>query len=312
MSSGLMFLALLPGILIIYYVYKKDKVEKEPWRLIIRLMFFGALSCIPAAFFETMIDAATPSYQQGTLAFALSNAFLSAALCEEIFKFLFLKIGAWRNPAFGYRFDGIVYGVSVAVGFAVLENLMYVSTGGLEVALMRGVLSVPLHAFCGVFMGIFFGAAKAAQVQGKSSLKYQLLALIVPMIIHGVYDTFAFLGNSTATIALLAFVLIMYIVSIRYIRQFSRDDWQTGFYPETRPLSQQGSGQSQQAGWGGGQSSGGYRSTQSGYRAHPGQVQDGKVILLCPNCRRGMRVPVGMGQVRVRCPHCGKEFTQNT
>lgn len=348
MSDGLMMLAILPGVLIIIYVYRKDKVEKEPWRLIFKLMLFGALSCIPASFMESMIDGAMPHYPEGTLPYALSMAFVSAALCEEICKYALLKIGTWRSPEFGYRFDGIVYGVAVAVGFAILENILYVSQYGFYTGIVRAVMAVPLHAFCGVFMGIFYGAAKQAQVRGQSNFQLRILALVVPMLIHGIYDTLAFLGNSTASIVLLAFVVLMYIVSIRVIRQFSQDDWQSGFYPESEPLSRDGgyggfggqggsSGFGNQAGFGGGFSgqggSGGfgnqtgfggqggqggygggqrYRSAGAGYRAHPGEVQNGKLILLCPHCRRGLRVPVGMGQIRVRCPHCGKEFSERT
>lgn len=319
MSNQLMMLAILPGILIIIYVYRMDKVEKEPWRLILKLMLFGAISCIPASFMESMIDGVMPAFPEGSLGYAVWMAFCSAAFCEELCKFFFLRVGTWRNPEFGYRFDGIVYGVAVAIGFAVLENILYVSQYGLSTALVRAVMAVPLHAFCGVFMGIFYGAAKQAAVQGRGSLKFTLLALIVPMLIHGFYDTLAFLGNSAATIILLAFVVLMYIVSIRVVRRFSRDDWQAGFYPETRPLSEQGYGGNGFGGNGYGDSGvggsgfgGSGRNTRSGYRAYPGDIQDGKLILLCPNCRRGLRVPAGLGQIRVRCPHCGHEFTERS
>jgi len=159
---------------------------------------------------------------------------------------------------------------------------------------------------------------------------------------------------------LLAFVVLMYIVSIHYIRKYSRDDWQTGFYPETRPLSEQGYAQGANAGasgYGSGANAGGAgfgtsaggsgygsgantngpiygsgsnptgpygyvkpnpnildrkQSASTGYRAYPGQVQDGKLILLCPHCHRGLRVPTNMGQICVRCPHCGQEFIEIT
>ena len=317
MDNGLMMLAILPGILIIIYIYKKDKVEKEPWRLIFRLMLLGALSCVPASIMESLIDGAMPAWPEGSLPYALSMAFVSAAFCEELCKYAFLRFGSWNNPEFGYRFDGIVYGVAVAVGFAVLENILYVTQYGFYTGLVRAVMAVPLHAFCGVFMGIFFGAAKQAQVQGRGTMKFKLLALIVPMIIHGIYDTLAFLGNSTASIVLLAFVVLMYIVSVHFIRQFSRDDWKSGFYPETQPLSGMsggapGAGQ-RQAGAGGAERT--YRrsgAAGSGYRAYPGQEQDGRKVILCPHCRRGLRVPTGMGHIRVRCPHCGGEFSEWT
>lgn len=154
MSDGLMTLALLPGILIIIFIFRKDKIEREPVSLIVKLALFGALSCIPAIFLELFIGELGPVYTEGTLAYALYEAFVIAALCEEICKYVFLRLGSWRHKAFDYRFDGIVYGVSVAVGFALLENILYVMEGGFYTAVMRAVLAVPLHAFCGVFMGV--------------------------------------------------------------------------------------------------------------------------------------------------------------
>ena len=234
METKLLFLALIPGILIIIYIFRKDKVEHEPWSLIIKLLAFGAISCIPAMFMEQFMSAAVTDKITDPVTFAVCEAFLVAALCEEICKFLLLRLGSWRNRNFDYRFDGIVYGVSVAVGFALLENVLYVMEGGVYVAVMRGLLAVPLHAFCGVFMGVFYGAAKRYMIEGKrgSSLKATFLALVVPMIIHGIYDSLAFLGEYGTTFVLLAFVLFMYIVAIRVVNKFSREDWSAGFYQQ--------------------------------------------------------------------------------
>ena len=232
METNLLFLALLPGILIIIFIFRKDKVEHEPWPLIFKLVLFGAISCVPAIFAEQFMTAIGPSNDTNPIAFAVYEAFLVAALCEEVCKFLLLRLGSWRNKNFNYRFDGIVYGVAVAVGFALLENVMYVMEGGLYVALMRGVLAVPLHAFCGVFMGVFYGAAKRYSIEGNhsQSVKATLLALIVPMIIHGIYDSLAFMGEYGTTIILLAFVLFMYIVAVKAVNKYSREDWSAAFY----------------------------------------------------------------------------------
>ena len=90
MVSYLMFLALIPGILILIFVYRKDKVESEPMRLMVKLLIFGALSCLPAMFLELRMDAFIPTSPK--IAYAAGNAFLSAALCEEISKFAFRRL----------------------------------------------------------------------------------------------------------------------------------------------------------------------------------------------------------------------------
>ena len=232
METNLLFLALLPGIIIIIFIFRKDKVEHEPWSLMIKLLVFGALSCIPAMFLETFVSAFNPGFVEGSIGYAVFNAFLVAALCEEICKYVLLRIGSWRNKNFDYRFDGIVYGVAVAIGFALLENVLYVMEGGLNVALMRGVLAVPLHAFCGVFMGVYYGAAKRCSIEGDRSgaSKATLMAIFVPFMIHGIYDSLAFMGEYGTTFVLLAFVLVMYIVAIRKVNKYSAEDWHAGFY----------------------------------------------------------------------------------
>ncbi len=224
-------LALIPGILIIIYIFRMDRMEHEPIPLLIRLIILGAVSCAPAAFLETQIDPFLQGHAEGTLMNAIMVAFFSAGLMEEVCKFLFLKIGSWRSREFNCTFDGVVYGVSVAIGFACLENVMYVLDGGLQVALMRAVLSVPLHAFCGAFMGAFYGRAKKAAIEGNrgKATSLQIQGVIIPIIVHGLYDTFAMWNNDLGFYLLIGFVIVMYIVGLRVINVLAREDeWMVG------------------------------------------------------------------------------------
>lgn len=233
-----MAIAIIPGILIILYVYTKDRVEKEPITLIVKLLIFGAITTILAGYAEAYSSMLFPQYPVGSLQYSLINSFCLAAFWEELLKFLALKIGSWRHPSFNYRFDGIVYGVSTAVGFALLENVMYVAQYGFQTAVVRAFTAVPLHAFCGVFMGIFYAYAKKASILGQGGAKFacNLLALIVPMIIHGIYDTLAFLRADWAFIGLMIFVVFLYIIAISTIRKNSAEDYKAGFYPQARTI----------------------------------------------------------------------------
>ena len=220
MDSNLMALAIIPGLLIIIYVYRKDKVEKEPLGLIIKIILFGVLSCFAAAYLEMFESQFLPQYPQGSLEYAV------------------MKLGSWKYAGFNYRFDGIVYGVSAAVGFAVYENINYVAMYGFQTAIVRAFTAIPLHAFCGVFMGVIYSYSKKAAILGNNGAKigYTILALLVPMLIHGTYDTFAFLGEP-GTIPLLIFVVILYIAAITTIKRMSAADYRSGFYPKARPIN---------------------------------------------------------------------------
>lgn len=235
LNNQLTALAIIPGLMILTYVYTKDKVEKEPISMIIKVVIFGAISCIIAGFVETFVAQFLPWYPEGSLEYALVNAFLLAAFWEEILKYLALRIATWNCKHFNYRFDGVVYGVSAAIGFAVLENILYVAQYGMSTAIVRAFTAVPLHAFCGLAMGTFYSYSKKNAILGNRAKtnQYTLLGLVVPMIIHGVYNTFAFLRSNAAAYALLVFVAIMYVIAIKTIRNLSKADHKEGLYPNS-------------------------------------------------------------------------------
>jgi RsiW-degrading membrane proteinase PrsW (M82 family) len=238
MDNRLLFLAVIPGVLILLYVYGKDKVEKEPVSIIARLVLFGGASCIVAGTAEALLQSVLPQYERGTIEFALQTSFCLAALCEETVKYLALRIGTWKSSHFNYRFDGIVYGASAAIGFAVFENIQYVASFGLATAITRAFLAVPLHAFCGVFMGVFYSYSKKSAILGLKGKQFlfTVLSLIVPMLIHGIYDTLAFMGTQQYTVMLLVFVVLLYIAAITTIRKMSAADREAGFYPRARTI----------------------------------------------------------------------------
>ncbi len=232
MSITLTRLAVIPGLVIIAYIYGKDKVEKEPLGLIGKLILYGMGCCYVAATAERFVSFFLPGFPAGSLGYALTNAFLVAALCEEAVKLLALKLGAWNSNHFNYRFDGIVYGVSVAVGFAILENIMYVTQYGFATAVVRAFTAVPLHAFCGAVMGIQFSQAKKAAIDGRitARMAHMILAYLLPFIIHGLYDTFAMMRTQFAQLCLFAFVVFLFVTVIGMVNRMSREDRNGGFY----------------------------------------------------------------------------------
>ena len=156
--------------------------------------------------------------------------FIVVALSEEGFKFLFLKRATWRNPDYNYQFDGIVYAVSVSLGFALLENLSYVFSYGFSVAVIRAVTAVPGHACFGVFMGVWYGLAKMYANHGDAANEKKCLrmALLIPVLLHGAYDFIASLEGDYSWILFILFVIGLFFYTNRLLKRQSASDVRIG------------------------------------------------------------------------------------
>lgn len=179
-------LAILPPILIAYYVYKKDVYEKEPKELIIKSFLFGCLSIIPALFIELGI--------KDMFVNLFLFSFFGIALVEEGVKFLFLKGYVYNKKDFNEPMDGIVYAVMISLGFATVENVAYVlREPGMEltVAIFRMFTAIPLHAVCGIILGYYVGLAKF-NISKQNLLFFK--GLFFATLVHAIYNYFIFLG----------------------------------------------------------------------------------------------------------------------
>lgn len=190
MELHLLALSLAPGIFIAIYFYYKDKHEKEPLTAIMFTFFLGCLSVVPAILLETLFMTYYPS--NGTNLFITAvNAFVIIAGMEELSKFFMLKY-YFKNPNFNEPYDGIFYGVVISLGFAAVENIMYVSQNGFATGVLRMFTAVPAHAIFGAIMGYYFGLAWQDQ---ENKLRYMLRGLLSAVMLHGAYDFFLIQEN---------------------------------------------------------------------------------------------------------------------
>lgn len=222
----LFWLAVIPSIILALRVLSYDRVEKEPIGLLIKLFCLGMLSCIPAAIIEGVADVFVEPLAPSALAYSALTYLVVVPVAEESVKSLMLRTTR-KNPQFNYTFDGVVYGVMVALGFATLENLLYVfDYMTLEVAIMRGLLSVPLHCTCGVFMGYYYGVARGQEVRGsrEAAGRARMLALLVPCAIHGIYDFSFDIESVLVFIAGLLFTILVFWMAARQVRVASAQD----------------------------------------------------------------------------------------
>ena len=183
--------ALLPVFIILRYVYVLDRNEREPLGFVLKVVILGAVFSIPCAGVERfMISIISSFYDPATIDFAWMENTIGVALVEEFSKWLVLMLFVWKNKNFDYRYDGIVYAVSASLGFAALENVLYILSYGTGVSIGRAIFAIPGHATFGVFMGYWLSRAKTFWLDGKKiRMKIcKLFSLGVPVLIHGIYD----------------------------------------------------------------------------------------------------------------------------
>lgn len=229
-------LALIPVIGLLIFIYFNDKKEKEPIWLLLLLFGVGAASVASAIVLELIggliLGAVFPtdSVIKGTL-----DAMLIVAPAEELGKFIVLRSITWKNKHFNYSYDAIVYAVFVSLGFAALENITYVFGSGVGTAFLRMFTAVPGHACFGVFMGFFYSKAKYASLTNKKGActGFTALAILLPIIIHGIYDAILMGGGSSdeailsglSLILWIGFVIALFVVSIIFVIKSSRNDF---------------------------------------------------------------------------------------
>ena len=114
-------ISLAPVFIVAYYIYIRDKYEKEPFRFLLKALLAGAIITLPIIFIERflMLFSGQFSHYMG----AGYDAFIVASLTEEVFKFLAFMIIIWNNENFNEKFDGIVYALPQCLPTLYLESV---------------------------------------------------------------------------------------------------------------------------------------------------------------------------------------------
>ena len=219
--------AVIPAVVLMVKVYTSDRIEKESEGLLIKLIEAGILSALLASIEETVgqwiLAGLVPKESP---AFNVIMFFVVVAVSEESSKYLFMKKRTWNNPEFNCQYDGVVYALFTSLGFALWENISYVLSFGFSTAVVRAVTAIPGHASFGVFMGVFYGAAKRAEVRGDltGSRLLRFLGVAAAVLMHGTYDYLATMENETGSGYFLIFVVILFAVSYITVNKASRND----------------------------------------------------------------------------------------
>lgn len=221
-----LIVAILPVVLLGVFIYKKDK-NAEPGKLLAKLFFGGILSCFLTLIISAVMESFFPIFGANSedlnLVGLFIYVFIGVALVEEFSKFVFAYSIANKDPHFDEIYDAIVYCVFVSLGFAAFENILYVSSYGLGTGILRALTAIPGHACDGVFMGYYLGLAKIAGVNKNEKLRKKnlMLSLLVPTLLHGIYDYCLMTGYVLFILLFIVFVIVLYIFSVKKINKLS-------------------------------------------------------------------------------------------
>lgn len=187
--------ALAPVAVALWYIFKKDSAQPEPAKWLAKAFWFGVLSALLSFAFSTPLGAIfgleLDAEVYPSIFDAFSDAFLLAAIPEELAKLIMLWLLLRKNPHFDEKFDGIVYAVCVGMGFAGIENIMYLFDGledgtWVGIGISRALFSIPGHFFDAILMGYYYGLNHFGI---DRSIKCKIMILMAPILAHGIYDS---------------------------------------------------------------------------------------------------------------------------
>ena len=200
----LLVLAVAPSIFLLWFFYNQNRYRHESRKLLAVTFLLGALMTFPAAELELLVKTLFP--EGDTLLAIFLYYLLEVALFEETLKLLAVRIYAYNSKMFLEPMDGLILGVTAALGFATVENLLYVLQFGILTAFVRAIISVPSHALYGAIIGFYLGEAKF-----RRKPQLALKGLVAAIFLHAIFDTTAtVLPSIIGVIALVAFVLVLY------------------------------------------------------------------------------------------------------
>lgn len=222
MITRLFVIAVTPGIALGMGIYLVDRYDREPLYLLMKMFILGALSVIPVLYIEKLL--LRINVFSGVLGIAYT-AFIVAGLTEEYFKRAVVLYGAFNDKSFNEKLDGIVYAVFSALGFATVENIMYVVfryTGNYYVGVMRGLLSVPAHTLFAVTMGYYLSLAKFTSNE-KESKVYHSRSLLIPLLLHGLFNFILMAKIPMLMLLFIPYVIYLWRVNLIKLNEYTRE-----------------------------------------------------------------------------------------
>ena len=201
--------AIAPALALLSFFYLRNEMFTEPRRTLVQAFVYGAVITFPVLFFQYVLHA------EGVLKHSFFSDVLFTSAVEEFFKWLILFVAILRHVEFDDPYDGILYGVAVSLGFATVENIIFLLSFGINEAFIRAMLPVSSHALFGVVMGYYFGKGKFST--NNREKEYLFLAYLAAFILHFSYNTILTIKDNFLYI-MVPFMLFLWWFALRKVK----------------------------------------------------------------------------------------------
>ena len=222
MKIYILALAILPVIFFVGWIYFKDRYEKEPPLKLIEYFLLGILVSILAIFLELYFSKLNIF---SGIAGALYTAFFVAAFTEEGLKSIILIPVLLREKNFNEKLDGIIYSIFLSLGFATIENIIYLMRERLdlsfELGITRGLISIPSHIMFAITMGYYISKYKFSKEDDNRRNKYLIYAVIIPILLHGVFDFILMIGYRWAIIVFIVYIIFLWKINLDKLDRYA-------------------------------------------------------------------------------------------
>ncbi|HRY33809.1 MAG TPA: PrsW family intramembrane metalloprotease [Bacteroidales bacterium] len=210
----------------LWFIIRYDKYEKEPLRMVLFTMIFGGLVSTTAAGFLNSLAALMTGFRvvdadgQQSPAAAVTF-FLFVGFNEEFWKGILTFFLIRKSRHFNEPIDGMIYAMTVGLGFGILENIGYGRMFGLPVFFIRQFNAIPLHIGLSVLWGL---GLSRLYFRRNLRLRAFLPYLIVPAILHTIYNLLPqlILNGLVITLLMSAFALLLIWAGTRILKKHQR------------------------------------------------------------------------------------------
>ncbi|MFD2209035.1 glutamic-type intramembrane protease PrsW [Virgibacillus halophilus] len=196
-----------PAFALMSFFYLKDRYT-EPLALILRVFILGALLVLPIMFIQYAFQT---EWHESTLI----ESFFIVSLSEEFFKWFMFIYVIYHHTEFDAHYDGIVYAVAISLGFATVENILYLFVNGIQYAFTRAIFPVSSHALFGVLMGYYFGKAKMYDLNRRKNIFF---AFLFPFLLHGTYNYILKITSVNWSLPLVPFMIILWMMCLQRMK----------------------------------------------------------------------------------------------